>query len=302
MTIQGLEPYAKRKLTLGIVTLTAAEAEYICEHMAFERQRDADHKHIGNLTDQMEHDEWVGMSMLLFANHRRKLWLIDAQHRLRAQVEHGRRTESPVPRKWVVQVVPGDAAAAYARLDTRQKRRPPHVVAEALGLDVPAPLVRSALGAAANVTRYRTEQNQRVTVGGVKVASDQPYRDSIQYCEERKEAFAAFGTALDNLTHNDRRVRKALLTTKVLPICIETIASCGADAVRFWRSVLSGENAGEAARYVRDKMHEPVRATAKKPGYVRPVAAAQGWNAHVKGVFYRSRSDKQRCASETGTT
>ena len=78
MTIQGLEPYAKRKLTLGIVTLTAAEAEYICEHMAFERQRDADHKHIGNLTDQMEHDEWVGMSMLLFANHRRKLWLIDA--------------------------------------------------------------------------------------------------------------------------------------------------------------------------------------------------------------------------------
>ena len=130
---------------------------------------------------------------------------------------------------------------------------------------MPAPLVRSALGAAANVTRYRTEQNQRVTVGGLKVASDQPYRDSIQYCEERREAFAAFGTALDNLTHNDRRVRKALLTTKVLPICIETIASCGADAVKFWRSVL------RALTYLANPLVRVLRLAFPAQAAVRPL-------------------------------
>ena len=288
--IQQLEPYTKRKLTFGIIKLTADEAEYIVENMAFERQRDIDHKHVGNLTDEMEHDEWVGMSMMLFAHHRRRLWLIDCQHRLRAQVEHARRISKPVTRSFIVQVVREDAAVAYARLDSRQKKRGAHVVAEALGLDIPPALLKPALGAAAYAARYLTRVNTTVQVGNRKVyRADQPYRDSIRYVQERHDAFTAFDKTLSDLTDHDKRVRKALLSTKILPICIETIVSRADDALRFWRSVVSGQNAEAPARYVRDRMHAPIPHLAKKPDYVRAIATAAGWNAHVSGAFQRGR-------------
>ena len=287
-----LEPYAKGKLALGVIKLTAGEAKYIFEHMAFERQRDVDFKHVANLTDGLEHDEWVGMSMMLFAYHRGKLWLIDCQHRLRAQAEHGRRIESDAPRDYIVQVVKEDAAVAYARLDSRQKRRGSNVVAEALGLDVPPALVKPALGMAAYVVRYRTRVNPTMHVGTRKVNSaDLPYRDSVRYVKDRQPEFKAFGETIEGLSAEDRRIRKTLLGVKVLPIVIETIASRGAYAIEFWRSVLTGENTSKGARYVREKIIEPIPHLARKPDYVRAIAAACGWNAHVSGTLLRSRGE-----------
>ena len=287
-----LEPFAKGRMKLGIIELTADEALFICEHMAFERQRFIDKRHVANLADDMEHDEWVGMSMLMFAHHRGRLKLIDTQHRLRAQVELGRRLNDPVPRKWIVQAVPRiDAAVAYSRLDAHQKKRGGNVVAMALALDVPPILRNVALDAAATATRYKTETDLRVQVGQSRIVMGQPYRDSIEYIAQKRDAFWAIGDACAVVSsHHDRVVRRALLRRGILPICIETIASRGEDAVRFWRAVLSGQDADRAATYVRDNLTQRSAETARKGSLLRALTVAKGWNAHITGTVYRGRT------------
>ena len=298
MTIPALEPFTKPKAEVGVAELVAEEALYICENMSFERQRSIDIKHVANLVDELEHDEWIGMSMLLFGNFRRKLKLVDGQHRLMAHAEFGRRSGAPVPRKYVIQVVGGDAAFAYSRLDSRQKKRPSHVAAHALNLDVPAILAKSAIDAADAAIRYRTGSAKRVEVGNTRTPMDRPYRDTVQYVNDHRDAFHTLGTAFDNLTPHDSRVRNALLRKSVLPICIETVAAVGDKAVRFWRAVLCGENADKAARYVRDKMHQPLTYHAHKAARERALTAAVGWNAHVTGTIFKPR-DKRVALKET---
>ena len=296
-----LEPFAKGRMKLGIVELTADEALFICEHMAFERQRFIDKKHLGNLADDMEHDEWVGMSMLMFAHHRGRLKLIDTQHRLRAQVELGRRLNDPTPRKWIVQAVPKiDAAIAYARLDSHQKKRAGNVVAMALGLDVPPVLRNVALDAAATAARYKTESDPRVQVGQSRIVMDQPYRDSIEYVAQKRDAFWALGEACSVVSSpHDRIVRRALLRRGILPICIETVASQGDDAVRFWRAVLSGENADRAATYVRDNLTQRLVEGPRTTSLMRALTVAKGWNGHVTGTVYRGRAKKTLAVKKT---
>ena len=287
MRIDALEPYQKRKLEVGIATLTAEEAIHICEKMGFERQRDIDDKHVGTCADQMEHNEWIGMSMLLFAHHRRTLKLLDGQHRLRAHGEHGRRVNGQAPRRYIIQRVPEDAAVAYSRLDAHQKKRHSNVVAIALGLDVAPVLIGTALDAAACATRYRTRRDPRVSVGTRQVVIDQPYRDSVEYVAQRKEAFDAFGTCFEGLAQEDKAVQRALVRKSVLPICIETIVSRGEDAVAFWRTVLSGEGGDRAARFVREKLMQRLSVPTHRISLTRALTAATGWNAHVTGTIQR---------------
>ena len=71
MGIEQLELYAAGKKNVGIVTLTAEEALFICEHMCFERQRNLDLRHVGALADQVKHGNWIGMPMMLSARCRR---------------------------------------------------------------------------------------------------------------------------------------------------------------------------------------------------------------------------------------
>ena len=108
--------------------------------------------------------------------------------------------------------------------------------------------------------------------------------------ESRKDAFEALGTAFEDLSPHHKRVQAALLNPRVLPICIDTITAKGQDAVAFWRSVVSGKHADEAARYVRDKMLEPIAGHTKNKAYARAMAAARGWNASVQGTFTRPKN------------
>ena len=290
MKIAALEAYQKKKLEVGIVTLTASEAWYVWENMGFERLRDIDEKHVGTCADQMEHDEWVGMPMLIFAHHRGRLKLIDGQHRLRGHAEHGRRARAPVPRRYVIQRVDEDATIAYSRLDSHQKKRRSSVVAVALGLEIPPILARTALPAAAYATRYRTNRDPRVPVGGREVVIDQPYRDSVEYVNQRKEAFNMFGACFENLAQQDKGIQRALVRKSVLPICIETIISRGEDALAFWRAVLSGEGDDRAAPFTREKLMQPLTVSAHKSSLTRALSAATGWNAHVTGSIQRRHS------------
>ncbi|MCY4507548.1 MAG: hypothetical protein OXG35_11395 [Acidobacteria bacterium] len=290
--IPQLEPFATGETELGIVTLTAEDALYICDYMAFERQRFIDKRHLGNLADAMEHGEWVGMSMLLFALHRGRLKLIDTQHRLRAQAEFGRRVNGPVPMRWIVQAIRKiDAAVAYSRLDAHQKKRGGNVVAMALDLDVP-PIVRNAIvEAAATVERYQTETDPKVQVGASQVVIDRPHRDCVEYITERRDAIWAFGDACAVVrTRHDRIVRRALIRRGILPICLETIASRGRDALAFWRAVLCGQNADRAAIYVRDNLAQPIPDKAQKASLSRAMTVAKGWNAHLTGRVYRGKA------------
>ena len=293
MTIPALAPFRKPKAEVRVVELTADDALYICEHMSFERHRNIDIKHVGNLVDELEHDEWIGRSMLLFGNFRGELTLVNGQHRLMAHAEFGRRRGEPVPREYVIQVVTGDAAFAYSRLDSRQKKRPSHVAAHALDLDVPAVLAKSAIDAADAAIGYRTGSARRVEVGNIRTAMDRPYRDTVQYVNDHRDAFHALGAAFENLTPHDNRVRNALLRKAVLPICIETVAAVGDKAVRFWRTVLCGENADKAARYVRDKMYQPLPYHhGHKASQERALIAAVGWNAHLTGTIFKPRGKR----------
>lgn len=97
MTIPALAPFRKPKAEVRVVELTADDALYICEHMSFERHRNIDIKHVGNLVDELEHDEWIGRSMLLFGNFRGELTLVNGQHRLMAHAEFGRAAVNRYP-------------------------------------------------------------------------------------------------------------------------------------------------------------------------------------------------------------
>ena len=286
MTDQGLfvaalEPFARGDLDVGVVSLRGAEALVIADQHGFERQRDVDQKHVGNLADVIEHDEWVGRSMLLFAkNGDGRMWLIDGQHRLRAHAEHAKRTNSASAREWIVQVVTGEPREAYARMDAMQKKRPAGIVAAALGLQVPTQLIKTCLSAAAYAIRYQEATTTKTEVLGSSVVLDVPYRDRREYVASRDAAFRKVGECISGLTANDNRVRSALTSARIMPILLETIAKEGS-AFDFWRQALTGKTECDAAGYVRDRMLEPAAAGSKNPALVKPFAAARGWNAFL---------------------
>ena len=286
MRIPALEPFENGEQSLGVVTLEGRDSLVIAEQMAFEHQRDQDFKHIGNLADVLDHGEWVGKSLLLFARDiEGRLWLIDGQHRLRAHAEYARRSNSAAEHEWVVQVVSDiPPEEAYARLDAMQKKRPAAVVARALQLKVPAFLIKTCLSAAAYGIRYRSKADDKTEVAGSKVVIDTPYRDRRDYIHERHSAFEAAGKIMFGLSANDSRVRAAVASARILPICIETIMTSAEKATSFWRGVLSGQDASDAARYVRDRMLEAVPATVKNKPLVKAIAAARGWNAEFSGI------------------
>ena len=240
MRIPALEPFENGEQSLGVVTLEGRDSLVIAEQMAFEHQRDQDFKHIGNLADVLDHGEWVGKSLLLFARDiEGRLWLIDGQHRLRAHAEYARRSNSAAEHEWVVQVVSDiPPEEAYARLDAMQKKRPAAVVARALQLKVPAFLIKTCLSAAAYGIRYRSKADDKTEVAGSKVVIDTPYRDRRDYIHERHSAFEAAGKIMFGLSANDSRVRAAVASARILPICIETIMTSAEKATSFWRGVL----------------------------------------------------------------
>ena len=272
----------------GTINVSAAQAHIILDERGFELQRDADHVHIANIADLMESGEWVGASMLTFAkNGDGRLKLVDGQHRLRGFVEYARRAEGSPEMDFTIQVVTETPPEAYALLDSMQKKRPASVIGKALCLAVPDSLIKNALSAAAYALLY-TSYDPMYKIGerGKKVKGLVPYRERRNYIDARREAFSVLGgRVLIGLTKADSKVRTALLTPRVMPVCIETIEACGEEAIRFWRGVATNHDPTPVQSILREALLATLSASRPYAASHKARMAAQGWNARKKERF-----------------
>ena len=248
--------------TSGVVELTAKDAARIVEHMGFERQRNADRRHIANLKNYMDDGEWIEPSNLIFsANGDGRLRLVDGQHRLRAFIEHATDCDlraadgaDPTRFKWSVTVTDANPANAYAALDSVGRVRPAKVIGDALRLAVPDTLMGQALPSARKALAYMGVDNT-VTVYGVKDGARDdkgkpmhaliPMSAVRDYLAARGAAYTAMGKVVANPAGRDERsVVGKMKQARVLPICIETIHAFGEEAEEYWSAVVKGSARG----------------------------------------------------------
>lgn len=272
----------------GVIAIDSAQAHIILNERQFEQQRVADLVHVANIADVMESGEWVGASMLTFAkNGDGRLRLVDGQHRLRGFAEYSRRTEESPTMDFFVQVVAEAPPEAYALLDSMQKKRPASVIGKALSLPVPDSLLKTALSAAGYALEYSGyNASQMVGEQYKTVKAMVPYRHRLNYVDERREAFHVLGEeVLKGLTKADSKVRTALLTPRVMPVCIETIAACGQEAIRFWRGVAGNHGPTPVQSILREALLASMPAARPYAASQKARMAAQGWNARNKDKF-----------------
>ena len=269
----------------GVIAIDSAQAHILLNERYFEGQRVADLPHVANIADLMESGEWVGASMLTFAkNGDGRLKLVDGQHRLRGFTEYCRRSDEDPKMDFSIQVVAESPSEAYALLDSMQKKRPASVIGKALSLAVPENLLKNALSAAAYALLYAGHSViQQVGEEQKNVKAAVPYRIRRNYVDARREAFRILGDeVLKDLRQADNKVRSALTTPRVMPICLETIAASGAEAQRFWRGVVSNNDPNQIQSILREALLQSIPSGRPYAASHKARMAAQGWNARNK--------------------
>ena len=240
------EPTDDAPVSGGLVHLTAAEASSIVRTMSFERQRDADKKHIGMLSDMFANGEFAPGSQITFAFDRDGApRLVDGQHRLRAAIQ------AEWSGYWDVRVLWGEAHVAdgtYVLLDSNQKKRPAGVIGRALGLvQLSKRMQGLCIGAAGQQNMWRTEYTRP------QGCSVPPVRDNINRVRERLPQFTAVDDLL-SVGNVSAKTKRRVYTARILAIVVETFATAPEEAREFWYGVVT--NGGEIPGELRDTMIE----------------------------------------------
>ena len=270
---------------LASIELDAAQAHIILNERGFEHQRELDRAHVVNIADSMASGEWVGSSTLTFApNGGGRLKLVDGQHRLRGFAEYARRTEPSPTMPFTIQVANTIADEAYALLDSMQKKRAASVIGAALQLPVPIALMKNALSAASHALLYSGfDPTQEFGENKKKVRGIVPFRLRRDYVDARRDAFLILGeTILAKLPANrgNNKVRSAMISPRVMPVILETLAAESGEATAFWRAVVTNNDPNEVQSVLRDTFVEGTP-PAKNPGAASHKArwAANAWNS-----------------------
>lgn len=281
------EPTDGSGVTGAMVHLTTEDARAILQTMSFERQRDADPKHIGMLADMFTNGEFAPGSQITFAlNQRGAPVLVDGQHRLQAAVAAA--WEGP----WHVRVLWGESLEArgvYVLLDSFQKKRPAGVIGRALGLDGITDRMQNLIIAASSYqNQWRTDYTNPP---GCTVP---PVRDNISRAMERLPYFRAADRIL-GIGNASSQAKRRVTTAMVVTVMVETMAADEAEATTFWTAVVTNGDGIEGE--LRDGLIAGRPVQSKQ--FYNPRLAALAWNQ--RNTSGKLRKDKVRVIPLEGT-
>ena len=251
-----------------MVGLTSADVESLLDdEIAFERQRDADNKHILMLADMMREGEWAQGSQITFSiNDKGKAKLVDGQHRLRAA------QSANWEGQWHLRMLGGEfrPADTYVLLDAHAKKRPEGVIGRALGFGELNPSMQLAVISAAKFqNQWRTEYKEP------NGCSRPPVRHNIARVHERMPFFLQAQDLLATGSGGSAATKRKLMGGQMLAIVVETLATdTNGDAPDFWHEVTSHGN-GRAGE-LRDRLLQ--KAPAKAGAFYMARLVASGWN------------------------
>ena len=87
------------------IALRPHEANELAERARYADQRPCSNIMVRQIASLMEAGRWVPLSLLTVARHERRVYLVDGQHRLKAQSEL---RDQDVVLRWAVRIVDGD--------------------------------------------------------------------------------------------------------------------------------------------------------------------------------------------------
>ena len=273
------------EVTTELVYLSAEDAGEIVQSMNFERQRDADWRHIGMLSDMMTNGEWAAGSQITFAfKDDDSPSLADGQHRLQAANQSGWSGYWDVRILW--KGLPRHIRGIYPLLDAHAKKRPASVIGRSLGLTGLSNTMQGKIISAAELqNKWRTDYSLPLS------CKTPPVRDNIDRAQTRLQHFREADALLQHGSVSSP-VRGKLYAANILAIIVETLAECeGEEANTFWQEVAT-QGSG-TAEWLRNMLltKRPSRAKGS-PGLFLPRAAATAWNSWHSGKQPKMVYDK----------
>ena len=290
MRVTKLEHLAEREGGhVEMISLSGLEALEIASTMSFERQRHADAKHIAELADMIRHGEWVGSSMIVMArNGDGKLRLVDGQHRLRALYDAGVE-EMP----FVVQLIDGDAAEAYARLDAKQKVRSGSVVADALGYGsrFSSQVTRALFSVVSWAMTFEgthpgkaqvnlRHPNDPKAVKNRTVRPSIPHRDLRAWIDD-EPALDIYNNIVSGADNLYTKTKRSMLSGRCGAVVVLTLKGSPDLATEFWADTVRSGASG-IPEWMRTKLGEGIPSAVARAHSYKGRIATGGWNAFVQ--------------------
>ena len=247
------------------IELRPHEANELAERTRYADQRPCSEATVRQITALMEADRWVPLSLLTAARHGRRIYLVDGQHRLKAQSAVAN-AESTL--RWAVRIVDDDPAEVYAMLDTIAAARSHAVRMKSLGVRLDGRMLRVCNNAAAFILSH--DELRTATPGPVLITE----RD--EYVLDHQDAFRL---ADETIRQINGAYHPHLYNPAAVAVIVATIQSKTDAATRFWPKLFS-EGTG------------PLREMANAIILDRPEKAptayyarmlAQAWNHEMSG-------------------
>lgn len=254
-------------IKISLVDLTPGDAEQILEFMSFDRQRNFNRGHAGNMAHAMTIGHFIEGSMITFSpDFNNQPVLTDGQHRLSAAVM------AQWAGRWTVRALwgePNNARDTYVRLDTSQKERTQAAIGKARAYDHITPMMQNVMVATA---RYQNRWS--LSYHTPPTCNLPPPDHNIQRVEEQMKAFETIDAALKNpkvRSHTKRRICSPM----VLAVIIETTHAMPEEAPEFWEQVAT--DAAGIPGHLRELLIQGRPSHITSPHYA-PRIAAMAWN------------------------
>ena len=273
---------ANSEQSLIEIALGPQEANELAERARYADQRACSNATVRQLTALMEADRWVPLSLLTIARHDHRLYLVDGQHRLKAQSEVKRR-DSVI--RWAVRILDDNPSRVYAMLDTVAAARSHAVRMKSLGVELDGRMLQVCNNAAAFILSHdslQTGKRQPVLL---------TERDDFVLTHQH-----TFRLADETIRQIDGAYHRHLYNPPAIAVIVATIQSKTEAACRFWPKLFT-EGTGPlremANRILVDRPE-------KAPTTYHARMLAHAWNYEMSGGADPVQSELGGRGADTG--
>ena len=258
-----LNEYRLGTKRLGTVTLKPSDARDILRELRYTNQRNTNDVHVFHLTSLMKAERWTPLSMITFSRHKGALYLVDGQHRLRAQgdIEDGSHAI-----EWAIRILEQSPGSAYGLLDTIARARSDGTRMLTLGIELEGKTLANCNAAAAFILANDTTHTASRNTRGIVAITE---RDD--YVRQHERIFQRVAKTIGAI---DKNHRPRLYSPTSLALLVATILSRCDEAVSFWSDLTRTSNG--TRRRAADLLLLP-RPEDSPPTYYTHVLAA-AWN------------------------
>ena len=247
------------------IELGPHEANELAERARYTDQRTYSNATVRQLTGLMEAGRWVPLSLLTIARHEHRLYLVDGQHRLKAQSEVKNR-DSVI--RWGVRILDDNPSRLYAMLDTVAAARSHAVRMKSLGVELDGRMLQVCNNAAAFILSHDGLQTPKR--GPVLITE----RDEFVLTHQHM-----FRLADETIRQIDGAYHRHLYNPPAVAVIVATIQSKTEAACRFWPELFkagTGPLRGMANAIILDRPE-------KAPTTYHARMLAHAWNHEMSG-------------------